>query len=252
MPDLKKLMPRGATEPGDMIILVNTGAAISSLIEKATGSMFTHGGLGLGQNKVIHVNGGLDDGATGKRILASFYVTDMFEEELGSTYVVFRCNDAALAQEVAIQAAPFAKWGADTTGGTGYNVSGGLGALGRLWTSVSESIFTNESTPLSGSSGTKGGTFGCDEDESVLAVAQKAQQKFFCTEWMVYMYVKTAKLKGKTFSLPIQAKDAIPGTLVDALEKSTFFRYVGAIHAQGAIRQTNLPKEALKAGYEGI
>ena len=60
MPNMNIGMIRSATKPGDMLIRVFTGGVIGAVIKGASdGSPFVHGGLAVGQNRMVEVNGGL-------------------------------------------------------------------------------------------------------------------------------------------------------------------------------------------------
>lgn len=228
MPDLNILMLRTSTKPGDMVIRINTGGMIGGAISVASGSEFVHGGLAIGDNEIVEVNGGLNPDSTGKgRILANIYKTNITTDLRDNDYVVYRCNDTELAKQVAIEAAPFVVSGSNSS--WGYNLTGAVSSL------MSPSVNTGQFLYI-------------DENESVLAVARKENRNFFCTEFMVWIYLKTAEKLKKPVSIGVAAKDAYPGALVAALDKSSSFTYIGAIRnvtSESAL----LPKGSTSRGY---
>lgn len=220
MPYLNIGLMREQTKPGDLLIRINEGTDFGSIHIRSTvvtglsHSKFVHGGLAAGQNRIIEVNGFLNPDSTGKgRIIANIYMTDLFGVELRrNSYVVYRCRDAALAQQVAIEAHPFVRAGYDKS--WGYNLIDAL-----------KSIVAKDKQ--------KSGSFQyIDANESILAVAQHEAKNWFCTQWMVWMYEKTAEKMRKGISIGIRAKDAYPGALVDALDRSRDFTYEGVIHGR--------------------
>lgn len=219
MPNMNIGMLRDTTKPGDMLIRVFTGGIIGSLIKGVSGgSQFVHGGLAVGQNRLVEVNGGLADNRHSKqgRLLANIYLTDLFEDLRDVTYVCYRPVDAALGEQVAIEAYPFARRGVDKS--FGYN----LGAAVKS-TPGWRSLFGPNTSAQTGQ------FRYIDENESVLAVARREHLNFFCTQFMVWMYVKTAEKLRVAFQFPLAAKDALPGKLVAALDNSPLFTYQGVI-----------------------
>lgn len=209
MPDLNVMMQRTGTKRGDMVIRINTGGAIGGAISAMSGSEFVHGGLAIGGNEIVEVNGGLNPDSTGKgRILANIYKTNITTDLKDNDYVVYRCNDTDLATQVAIEASPFVASGSNSS--WGYNLTGAVSSL------MSPSVTTGQFLYI-------------DENESVLSVARRENRNFFCTEWMVWVYQKTAEKMRKPLRIGIAPKDAFPGALVTALDKSSSFTYVGAI-----------------------
>lgn len=210
MPDMHLGMRRGATRPGDMVIRINDGGIIGGVIGGLTKSEFVHGGLAVGQNRLIEVNGGLNPDSTGKgRILANIYMTDLMTDLKQNSYVVYRCNDAALAEQVAIEAYPFVREGDNKS--WGYNLSAAVKSL-------------------AGAPAPETGKFlFIDENESVLAVAMQEKKNWFCTQWMVWMYNKTAEKMRKGISIGVDPKAAYPKALVDALDRCPLFTYQGKI-----------------------
>jgi hypothetical protein len=217
MPNLQIGMMRGGTAPGDMLVKINTGGIISKIISKASSSQFVHGGLAVGQSRVIEVNGGLSPDNLGNgRLLANIYMTSLFAPDLRhESYVCYRCIDTDLATQVAIEAYPFARQGYDKR--WGYDVGAAIAS-----TPIWQRLF--------GTTPQATGQFKyIDENESVLAAGNRECREWFCTQWMVWMYLKTAEKMRKGFSFPLQPKVAFPGALVDALDKSPSFTYIGVI-----------------------
>jgi hypothetical protein len=214
-------MMRGQTGPGDMLIKVNTGGLISKIISGASGSKFVHGGLAVGQSRVIEVNGGLHPDNLGKsRLLANIYMTSLFSPDLRKeSYVCYRCTDKELATQVAIGAYPFARQGYDKR--WGYDVGAAIASI-PIW----QRLFGAPPTPT-------GQYLYIDENESILAVANRECREWFCTQWMLWMYFKTAEKLRKGFSFPIAPRVAFPGALVDALDRSPNFSYLGVIDKIG-------------------
>lgn len=221
MPDMSIGMLRSGTKPGDMVIRVNTGGVIGGAISTMTNSEFVHGGLAVGENYLIEVNGGLNPDSTGSRLLANIYKTSLYSDDLnGNEYVVYRHLDTNLAEQVAIEASPFVKAGVDVS--WSYNLGDALGE-----TCMPTSPGDIDRAELARRAGYV--NFGIDEDESVLAVAQREKLNFFCTQWMVWIYNITADKMRKGFSLGISPKQALPGVLVKALDESPYFKYTGKI-----------------------
>lgn len=220
MPHFNIGMIRGQTKPGDMLIRINEGTELGSIHIRSTvvtalsHSDFVHGGIAAGQNRIIEVNGFLNPETTGKaRIVANIYMTDLFSVDLRrNSYVVYRCRDERLGEQVAIEAYPFVRAGYDKS--WGYNLVDAL-----------KSIIVKDKQST-------GSLQYIDENESVLAVAQLEAKNWFCTQWMVWMYEKTAEKMRKGISIGIRAKDAFPGALVTALDRSRDFTYEGVIQGQ--------------------
>lgn len=218
MPNMNIGMMRTQTRPGDMLIRVFTGGAIGGVISFATNdSQFVHGGIAVGQNRMVEVNGGLNaDRHTGQgRILANIYLTDLMTDLKDVTYVCYRPTDAGLGEDVAIQAYPFARRGVDKS--FGYNISAAVKST-PLWRSL-----------FGSAKGEPKEDMAIDENESVLSVAMAGKKSFFCTQFMVWIYGMTAKKTGRAWPFPLQAKDAYPGALVSALDASPLFAYQGVI-----------------------
>jgi hypothetical protein len=217
MPNLQIAMMRGQTAPGDMLIKINTGGIISKIISRASDSQFVHGGLAVGQNQVIEVNGGLSPDKLGNgRLLANIYITSLFSPDLRrGSYVCYRCMDTDLATQVAIEAYPFARQGYDKR--WGYDVGAAIAS-----TPIWQRLFGVAPQPT-------GQFLYIGENESVLAAANHECREWFCTQWIVWMYFKTAEKMRKGFSFPLEPKVAYPGALVDALDRSTNFTYMGVI-----------------------
>jgi len=218
-------MLRTGTKPGDMVIRVKTGSfmqtgdAIAGVISTMTNnSEYVHGGLAVGGNDVIEVSGGLNPDANGSRILANIYKSNLESGDLiHNQYVVYRCINQRLAEQVAIEAFPFVKAGVDSS--WGYNTGGGLSAVAFTSTLTHEEEMRRAGYV----------NYSIDENESVLAVAQKEKANWFCTEWMVWMYNVTADKMRQHISIGIQPKDALPGPLVEALDSCSSFKYMGKI-----------------------
>jgi len=221
MPNLQIGMMRGQTAPGDMLIKINTGGIISKIIQGASGSQFVHGGLAVGESRVIEVNGGLNpDNLGNSRLLANIYMTSLFSPDLRKeSYVCYRCNDKDLGTQVAIEAYPFARQGYDKR--WGYDIGSAVAS-----TPIWQRLFGTPKQPT-------GQFLYIDENESVLAAGNRECREWFCTQWMVWMYFKTAEKMRKGFSFPLQPKLAFPGALVDALDKSSSFTYMGVIRKIG-------------------
>ena len=177
MPDLNVLMPREKTGPGDMLIRYHAPYLtkgeigmdpIGGFISTASKSPFVHGGLAIGGNEVVEVNGGLNPDSSGNsRILANIYKTNLTTDLKDNDYVVYRCRDTTLAKQVAIEATVFVKAGTEES--WGYNLIDALKSLGSPSPDTGQFLFV-------------------DENESVLSVAMRRKQAssapngwFICT-----------------------------------------------------------------------
>jgi hypothetical protein len=211
---------REQTKPGDIMIKLNAGGVIGTVISKLTNnSAYVHGGLAVGGCRLIEVNGGLDkDKFRKSRTMANIYVTNLKTDGLDTSYDVWRCENQELAQEVAIQAYPFAAQGMDKS--WGYNLKAAVQSAGLFqWLGKKEA-------------GDADGVALLQENESVLSVANAEKRQFFCTQFVAWIYYQVAMLKGfdpPDQFIPIASKDASPAALVAALEKSAWFRYAGTI-----------------------
>jgi hypothetical protein len=221
MPSLNIGLIRSQTQPGDMLIRINEGTKAGSIHIRSTvvtalsHSKFVHGGIAAGQNRIIEVNGFLSADTRGKgRIGANIYMSDLFGTDLRrNSYVVYRCRDKELGQQVAIEAYPFVHAGTEKS--WGYNLPGAI-----------KSILGKDKQDT--------GSFNyIDENESVLSVAQHENKSWFCSQWMVWMYEKTAEKMRKGVRVGLRAKDAFPGALVEALDHSPDFTFEGVIKGTG-------------------
>lgn len=222
MPNMNIGMMRNQTKPGDMLIRVHDGAVLGWGIKVVSGgSDFVHGGLAVGQDRLVEVNGALGASKhTGQgamsRLLANVVLTHLYEELRGITYVCYRPIDAELGLQVAIEAYPFARVGVDKS--FGYNIGAAIKS-----TPVWRKLFgTDDKHPT-------GQFLYLDENESVLSAALEEKKSFFCTQFMVWMYQKTAEKMRRPFTFPLQPKDALPAALVEALDRSPLFTYQGVI-----------------------
>lgn len=221
MPNLEKTCDRTATRPGDMLIRLHTGGIIGTVISKLTGSDSIHGGLAVGENNIIDVNGGLKPDATGSRLMANIYKSSLLSDQKDNEYLVYRCKDAKLAEMVAIQAFPFVRVGVDKS--WGYNLGGALSSLrGKKQDDAADALLLSEAAYRSASGDEK-------TIQRILVDICQDNNKFFCTEWMVFMYVEAAKLLKMTVNVGIAAPKAYPGALVEALDNSADFTFEGVI-----------------------
>jgi len=192
------------------------GNVISALTDR---SPYVHGGLAVGDNKLVEVNGGLGPNQLGKsRLLANIYVTDLMKDTRNTAYDVWRCGHEELAEEVAIQAYPFAAQGYKKS--WGYDLIAAVRSTGR-----GSSAKDNDASGVAAY---------VDTNESILSVANAQKKSFFCTQFVAWMYYQGAMKMGfdpPDQFIPIASKDASPAALVAALEKSNWFQYVGTIQA---------------------
>jgi len=209
---------RSQTKPGDVMIKLNRGGAISGFISLVSGGTeYVHGGIAVGDNKLVEVNGGLGRDQLGKnRVLANIYVTDLMKDLKDTAYDVWRCSNQTLAEEVAIQSYPFAAQGHKKS--WGYDLIAALRSTGS-GSSAKDKDATSVAAYI-------------DANESILSVANMQKKTFFCTQFIAWMYYQAAlKLRHDPPDqfIPIASKDAIPRALVNALESSPWFTYVGTI-----------------------
>lgn len=222
MIDLKLTFKRTDTKPGDILIRLNTGGIIGETISAFTGSQLVHGGLAVGENRVIEVNGDLPPDTTGKnRFLANIYRSDLTNELKENEYLVFRCEDQDLAARVAVEAHTFVRVGVDK--GWGYNLVGAVKALFQTPTDPERQPLLSKGQAVANYGSIS--TSSRDEIERIL----KSKAKYFCTQWIVVMYVQTAKSISKGVTVGIDPDRALPGALAEALDKSKDFTFKGVI-----------------------
>jgi hypothetical protein len=82
---------------GNKSIISNAISAFSALNPE-----YVHGGLSVGQSRLVEVNGGLTaDNINGTRLFANIYLTDIARDVASTSFDVWRCQDTELAEEVA-------------------------------------------------------------------------------------------------------------------------------------------------------
>ena len=158
---------------------------------------------------------------------ANIHVVDLETDVIDGSFDIFRCLDTDLAETVAIEAFPFAAQGHRKA--WGYSLEGALSSVDRglLGSIISDITFgklgNNKGVPAQYS-------MALADDASALDVANAQRKKFFCTQFVVWLYnlVGQKSQKGARV-IPINPKDAYPGALVEALDKSPIFSYAGTI-----------------------
>lgn len=227
-------------QPGDVVIKLNQKAnlgagwnrwgsrsVIGNLISgfSAFNPEYVHGGLAVGEGKLIEVNGGIPpDNINGGRLMANIYLTDVKRDLSASSYDVWRCNDQELSKEVAQQAFPFIPAGVNKS--WSYNIRDATTSVGL---NVAAKIFGHG--PLGATSGKKKEE-PLPEKPSALDIATSEQRRFYCTQFVVWLYnVVSARILGRgRGAILMDDKEAYPGYLAEVLHKrSSNFSYVGAI-----------------------
>lgn len=204
-----------------MMIRVDTGDVLGSLISKLQGeSDFVHGGLAIGAGQMVEVNGGLGVSRKyGQRMTANIYRTRLHKENKRVKYVVYRPVNEDLGLNVAKEAVDFATEGEQAAwGALGYNLKAGIQSL-----DVYKGRFGDKSAEK------KNRNVFLNQNESVVSMARREGKSFFCTQWMVWMYLMVSKQTKTFYNFNMAPKDALPGRLVAALDRSSDFTYKGCI-----------------------
>jgi len=228
-------------KPGDVVIKLNQSANlgagwnhwgeksfISNVISGfcVVNSEYVHGGLCVGQGRLIEVNGGIPpDNIHGRRVMANIYLTDLKRDLRKDSYDVWRCKDVELAEEVARQAYPFVPVGVHKS--WSYNLldvatAVGLGPLAKALL---------PGTSFDAKSGVPTGA-PLPEKASAIDIAVAEKLRFYCTQFVVWLYntVSLRILKRGQPAILMNDKEALPGYLAEVLHKrSANFMYVGAL-----------------------
>ncbi|HET8698226.1 MAG TPA: hypothetical protein VFO94_12105 [Gammaproteobacteria bacterium] len=231
-------------QPGDIVLKLNQRAnlgagwnkwgsrsVIGNLISgfSVFNPEYVHGGLSVGQGRLIEVNGGIGpDNINGSRLLANIYLTDVKRDLGKDSYDVWRCNDPELAEEVARQAYPFIPAGVNKS--WSYNIrdaaeSVGLKVIGKVL----------GRGPLAATSGAKK-QGPLPENASALDIAIWEKRRFYCTQFVVWLYNVTSSriLNRGRGAILMSDQEAYPGYLAEVLHKrSSNFSYVGALRGHG-------------------
>jgi hypothetical protein len=227
-------------QPGDIVLKLNQRAnmgagwnkwgsrsVIGNLISgfSAFNPEYVHGGLSVGQGRLIEVNGGIPaDAINGNRLMANIYLTDIKRDLGKDSYDVWRCNDVELAEAVAQQAFPFIPEGVNKS--WSYNIRDAAKSVGL---NVAAKIFGHG--PLGATSG-KREEGPLPEKASAVDIAIFEKRRFYCTQFVVWLYntVSERILKRGRGAILMSDQEAYPGYLAEVLHKrSANFSYLGAI-----------------------
>jgi len=227
-------------KPGDVVLKLNqrsilgagwstwgSRSVISNLISAFSvfNPEYVHGGLSVGQGRLIEVNGGIGpDDINGNRLLANIYLTDVKRDLGKDSYDVWRCKDVELAQEVARQAYPFIPVGVNKS--WSYNIRDAATGVGANWAAK---IFGHG--PLDSTSGKKK-EGPLPEKPSAVEIAAWEKRRFYCTQFVVWLYNVTSSriLNRGRGAILMDDREAYPGYLAEVLHRrSSNFHYVGAL-----------------------
>jgi hypothetical protein len=227
-------------QPGDVVIKLNQRAnlgvgwqkwgsrsVIGNLISgfSVINPEYVHGGLSVGQGRLIEVNGGIGpDDINGNRLTANIYLTDIKRDLAKDSYDVWRCKDTVLAEEVARQAFPFIPIGVHKS--WSYNIRDALTSVGM---NAAAKVFGRG--PLAASSG-KPAEGPLPQNASAVEIASSEKRRFYCTQFVVWLYNTVSRdiLKRGRGAILMNDREAYPGYLAEVLHKrSANFMYVGAI-----------------------
>lgn len=230
-------------KPGDIVLKLNQRATlgagwnkwgsrsvIGNLISafSAFNPEYVHGGLAVGQGRLIEVNGGIGpDDINGNRLFANIYLTDVKRDLGKDSYDVWRCNDAELAEEVARQAYPFVPVGVNKS--WSYNIRDAAIGVGANWAAKLFGHGLLDST----SGKKKEGPL--PEKASAVEIAAWEKRRFYCTQFVVWLYnVTSARILNRgRGAILMSDQEAYPGYLAEVLHKrSSNFSYVGAIRGR--------------------
>jgi hypothetical protein len=237
--------------PGDIALKMNQQAKLGagwsrwgskSIISNAISAFTTinpeyvHGGLAVGQGRLVEVNGGLTaDNINGTRLFANIYLTDIARDVASASFDVWRCKDTELANEVARQAYPFVYQG--TLKGWGYNLRDAASSVG--WKTAGQVLGHGSLGATSG----KPAPAPARENPDALDIAISERRRFFCTQFVVWLYnvVSSRILHRGRGAILMDHKEAYPGYLAEVLHKrSSNFVYLGCIrsaHQAGDIKK---------------
>ena len=226
----------GSLKPGDIALKLNPesnlgpgwnkwggGGFISNVISSLSyNPEYVHGGLAVGQGRLIEVNGMLPaDNINGTRFFSNIYLTDIARDTPSTSYDVWRCADAGLGEDVAIQAYPFVAQGINKS--WGYNLGAATASVGLM-----QAIH-----PQRPGTGGKPGQAPLRENPDAVDIALAEGRTFFCTQFVVWLYnVVSTRIQHRGHpAIPINDALAYPGMLAEVLQKrcSGRFTYVGCI-----------------------
>jgi hypothetical protein len=230
-------------QPGDIVIKLNQKAKLGtgwnqwgsrSIIGNLISGFsvfnpeYVHGGLSVGQGRLIEVNGGIPaDNINGSRLMANIYLNDITRDGKKDSYDVWRCNDPELAEEVARQAYPFVAAG--VTKSWSYNIRDAAESVGQK---VLAKVLGHG--PLASTSGARPAG-PLPQKASALDIAIWEKKRFYCTQFVVWLYnVVSERILGRGRGAILMGdQEAYPGYLAEVLQKrSSNFSYAGAIRGR--------------------
>ena len=194
-------------EPGDVLLKLNAGNLTNVIIEmaqKAVGSEFpqvTHAGVLFDPHYIIEASG------------AGVHANDLRVQNAAFEYVVYRCNDRAIAAGAATYAKILLDIHAEHHS-VQYNLVGAIKSL-------------------VGGKGKATSRAGMDARLDAMLAGQNRPN--FCSQFVVAVYQFAAEQNGKAAATTFDAFDAVPPSrLLSMLRRTQAFRQVGylAKHAR--------------------
>ena len=226
-------MTRDDVMPGDVMLKLNTGGLVGNIIGSSTQSEYVHGGI-AGQGTIYDVNGGLaTDWINGKRLLPNIYRTSLEEtSQLKTAYQVWRCIKTPIVNIVHREAAAFVAVGTQKRWNYNFHVVDRVAT--RIVGNITALAFGHNKT------------IGIDEKKldnerlfianggSFVGAAKQTNRSFFCTEWIVWMYLLASYKAAQEgyrqgLELNIRPYEAIPKDLARKLNDSPDFTAIGII-----------------------
>ena len=227
-------MLRSQVRPGDVMLKLNTSGLIPGVISKTTHSEYVHGGIGGEGGTIYDVNGGLpDDQISGKRLLPNVYRSSLQQDnQMKTAYRVWRCTNVPIVDIVHREAAPFVAVG--TNSRWRYNFHVVTRVVGAIVGSATNKVFTHKKNREIDEQKLNIERLVVSNGGSFIDAAKQTNRDFFCTEWIVWMYLLAsykAAQEGhrQSLQLNIRPYEAIPNNLAQALINSPDFTLMGNI-----------------------
>ncbi|WP_157633428.1 hypothetical protein [Burkholderia ubonensis] len=230
-PEVSRLEMR----PGDILIKLDNHDASSYVIKKLSHSGYVHGGIAGGNGDIYEVGGGLD---YSERMFASIYHADLNADKGAEEFHVWRCNNSRIAAIVSHEAPAFVsagrdfKWRSMGFGlmgmgmGWGYNFRGALASANKKAWSFIGAARHSSSEELARLDRERNIVLN---DGRFVTAALSGKRTFFCTEWIVWMYIMACAKAKASLDLDILPNEANPGKLAYAMAMSRDFTRVGKL-----------------------
>ncbi|WP_141667519.1 hypothetical protein [Burkholderia cepacia] len=221
--------------PGDILVKLDDSGVISYAIKNLSHSGYVHGGIAGGNGDMYEVGGGLDHS---ERMFASIYRADLNSDKGSEEFHVWRCKNSRIAAIVSHEAPIFVSAGrAFKKGdmgfglvgmgmGWGYNLTGALASANKkVWSFIGAARHSSgkELALLDRERNIvlNGGGF--------VTAAISGKRTFFCTEWIVWMYLMACAKAKESIDFDILPHEANPGKLAYAMDMSRDFARVGKL-----------------------